>query len=201
MGRVFKKSKIVGILDEIPSVIKKIYQTKDDKKLEFYIMRDSALFCLLYLTGGRVGEVLRLKKRDFEIIRVGGIKFLIVEMYTEKHRKHPMRNVPINMEKEMELLRPIFLYLDKLRNKDKLFAFTIQRAWQIIGGIICNYKKRYKNKFMNANHFLRHCRLTHLVTMHDFTDQDLVRFVGWTNSVPATTYTHLRFKDLAKKML
>jgi hypothetical protein len=28
-----------------------------------------------------------------------------------------------------------------------------------------------------------------------------VKYCGWTNSIPATTYSHLRFKDLARKMV
>jgi site-specific recombinase XerD len=193
MSDVFRRSKIIEIAKEIPSLTKPKYPHK---------LRDRALFCLLYLTGARIGELVkRLKKGDFEFVSVRSKPFLIVELYTEKNRRHPIRKIPIPVEKEKQLIDFVTEYLDKLEGDSVVFNFTIQRAWQITKNVLDNHKKKYKNKFMNANHFLRHCRLTHLVTIYDFTDQDLVRFAGWTNSIPATTYAHLRYKDLARKMI
>ena len=202
MSRVFKKYEIVRIAKFMNLITEKTYSTKNQDKLEFYKIRDRALFSLLYLTGARIGEVVkRLKKSDFEFIKFNKRWFMIVELYTEKNRLHPLRRTPINIEKEKELVDYVNKYVEGLEDEDYLFPFTKQRAWQIIARIISRYKKRYRNKFMNANHFLRHCRLTHLVTKYDFTDQDLVQFTGWSNSIPAKSYMHLRFKDLARKMI
>jgi len=194
MPQVFRKSKIIQVAREIPTLTKQNYPFK---------IRDRALFSLLYLSGARIGEIVYLlKKKDFEFVRFQNKNFMVVELYTEKNRKHPIRRVPVNVEKERTLVNFVLQYIDSLTDDDSLFHFTKQRAWQIVGAILKNYKQKSRtNKFMNANHFLRHCRLTHLVTMHDFTDQDLVQFTGWSNSIPATTYSHLRFKDLARKMI
>jgi site-specific recombinase XerD len=193
MEGVFRKHEILKVAESIPSLTLPNYP---------YKVRDRALFCLLYLTGARIGEVTRrLRKKDFETIKLKGSQFLIVDLYTEKNRKHPTRRVPVNMERENYLVNYVLEYLELLKDEDVLFPFTIQRAWQIVSKILIKYKKVSKNKFLNANHFLRHCRLTHLVINYDFTDQDLVKYCGWTNSIPATTYSHLRYKDLARKMV
>jgi len=193
MEGVFRKHEIIKVANSIPSLTPSNYPHK---------VRDRALFCLLYLTGARIGEVARrLKKKDFEAIKLRDSQFLVVDVYTEKNRKHPNRRVPISMEREKDLIKYVLEYLERLKDEDVLFPFTIQRAWQIVSKILIKYKKVSKNKFLNANHFLRHCRLTHLVINYDFTDQDLVKYCGWTNSIPATTYSHLRFKDIARKML
>jgi len=203
MSRVFKKYEIVRIAKFVPLITKKIYSMKNQDKLEFYKIRDRALFSLLYLTGARIGEIVkRVKKKDFEFIRFQNKQFMIVELYTEKNRLHPLRRTPISIEKEKELVDYVTQYMENLEDEDYLFPFTKQRAWQIINLILrYNKPRNRKNKFMNANHFLRHCRLTHLVTNYDFTDQDLVQFTGWANSIPAKSYMHLRFKDLARKMV
>ncbi len=193
MEEVFKRNKIIEIVKSIPSLTKLKYP---------YKIRDRALFSLLYLTGSRIGEtVRRVKKKDFEIIKLKDSQFLVVDLYTEKNRKHPTRRIPINMEREKDLVKYVLEYLEILNDEDILFHFTIQRAWQIVSKILIKYKKVSRNKFLNANHFLRHCRLTHLVINYDFNDQDLVKYCGWTNSIPATTYSHLRYKDLARKMV
>jgi site-specific recombinase XerD len=191
--RVFRRNKIIEVADAIPSLTPSKYP---------YKIRDRALFCLLYLTGARIGEIVkRVKKKDFELIKMQDKSFLVVELYTEKNRKHPIRIVPISMDKESALANYVLDYLNGLKSEDVLFNFTIQRSWQIIRHVFKRYKRVYRNKFMNANHFLRHCRLTHLVTVYDFSDQHLVRFAGWSNSIPAVIYSHLRWKDLAKKMM
>jgi site-specific recombinase XerD len=198
MKGVFGRDKIIEIAKTIPSLYPKSYPYKE---------RDRALFCFLYLTGARVEEVVMgkkkvgVKKKDLELVKVGRKDFLVVSLYTLKNRKHPIRKVPIPVKREGVLTKYVLDYVEKLNSENYLFPFTKQRAWQIIRFILDKYKRESKNKFMNANHFLRHCRLTHLVTIYDFTDQDLVRFAGWSSSMPAVVYSHLRFKDLAKKMI
>jgi integrase len=195
---VFSREKIVEIAKSIPKLYPTNYPFKE---------RDRALFCFLYLTGARVEEVVRgkkkfgVKKKDLEVVKIDGKDFLVVSLYTLKNRKHPMRKVPIPIEKEGELVKYVLDYVKNLNSDDYLFPFTKQRAWQIIRFILRKFKKKSKNKFMNANHYLRHCRLTHLVTIYDFTDQELVKFAGWSSSAPAVVYSHLRFKDLARKMV
>jgi site-specific recombinase XerD len=202
MEGIFRRHEIIKVAKDIPLLTSKIYKIKDKEQLEFYGRRDRTLFSLLYLTGARIGEVVkRLRKKDFETIKLKSSQFLVVDIFTEKNRKHPTRRVPINIEREKDLVKYVLEYLELLKDEDVLFSFTIQRAWQIVSKILIKYKKVSKNKFLNANHFLRHCRLTHLVVNYDFSDQDLVKYCGWTNSLPSTTYAHLRYKDLARKML
>jgi len=183
--------------DEIPGQ-EELYQIAK----EMNHSRNSALFVLTYLTGARISEVLkRVKKKNIKIRKMRGKDYIVIErLYTAKRKKHPLRNQVIPIHKEMFLWKIVQDYADTLKPDDILFPISYQRSWQILSKVISKYKeKSTTNKFMNACHYLRHCRNTHLVTIYDFNDQDLVKFNAWSDSKPATTYVHLRSLDIARK--
>ena len=163
--------------------------------------RDGALFVIEYLTGGRVSEIIgRVQKKDLSIIKRDDKLFLqISNIYTEKNPKHPERELysPINEEKK--LVEILLNYAKKLNDDDILFKMSRQRAWQIIGKIITNNKpKSLTNKFMNANHFLRHCRNTHLHKIYEFDVYDLKEWNEWSSIEPAGSY--VKGGEFLKKM-
>lgn len=153
-------------------------------------IRTRALFIMLYLTAGRASEVVcgNLKKSDLEFRYKYTRAVLLIKMPNRKHRTRHWKDIPIPLDKEGVLLKMLNEYLRKLYPEDKLFDFGVVRCYQLI---------RKATGF--NNHWLRHLRLTHLVLNYDFNEQLLVRFAGWTNSLPAKEYMELRWSDILSK--
>ena len=152
---------------------------------------DPMVRCLLvfgYLTGGRVTELLAMRKRDFRKEVVGGKEFLIVRMIVLKKRTRRYRNVPINLERDRPMLNTVWKYCKNLKPKDRLIPRSRQWAW---------LKMRDLGIFP---HYLRHMRATKLATKYDFEDRELVKFFDWADARMAGVYTHLKWTDVAKKL-
>ena len=162
-----------------------------------------ALFVGEFLTGGRVGELVRRFRRKQIVERnIKGKKFLVLErVYTEKNPKHPRRNLPLPFEQEKELIDFFIGYADKKDAEDLLFSFSRQYAWRIIRKIVLANKEVSDKKTFNSNHFMRHSRNTDLIKRYGFSNSHLKRWHGWSNEDPAKVYEHLRESDLAEKML
>lgn len=155
----------------------------------FEIPQEKTLFLLLYLTAGRVSEVIGLTKDNFQKQYRDGKEFVVIRMENRKHKTRHYKLIPIPMEKEGFLMQPVLDYLDA-HNKQRLFRFkTPCRGWQIIGKANMN------------PHWLRHIRLTHLITIYDMKETQMQMFAGWTNTKPASVYSELNWGDLAKKMI
>src|SRR3990172_772865 len=187
-----KESKIIWSQGKIRAVAKSIPN-----------IRNRALFILEYLTGGRVGEIVcRVQKSDFEKIILNGVSFLqINNLHTEKNRKRPVRELIFPIEKEKMLIDMLYEYLDSVNDDDILFNFTRQRAWQIIHPIILKNKPIALQKTLNGNHYLRHCRNTHLALIYDFNEYELQEWNGWSDIRPARVYVHVKKKDIARKFM
>lgn len=167
-------------------------------------VRDKALAAFIYLTGARISEILGhkktftdgrtliiepLKKENVELIAEEDLMIIHNVPCLKQRDRLPRRNIPIIITQELEFLRLFMPYYNILQEGQPLFNITRQRAWQIV------------NKELNIyNHFLIHERCTHLVTIKNFTDIDLMRFRGWKNTTAAAVYTHLNYKDIAAKM-
>lgn len=150
-----------------------------------------AFISLSYLTGGRVSEIVRtVKKKHISYRKFNGRNFMIITLpYTKKHPKHPPRKLPTPIDKEGKFVEIIEKYISKLKSDDVLFPFSRITGWKII--------KKYTGE---RHHWLRHCRISHLITLYNYNDQELVKFAGWSNSKPLEIYAHLRTEDLMKKM-
>ena len=126
---------------------------------EFYHARDRALASLTYLLGGRVSEILRLKKNQFIIERdrviVRGIQ-LSKSRYKNRPRREQFREeawLPLRGERSA-LTELVLNYLRLLDNNDLLFPFTRQRAWQIINnllGVPCHWLRAYCENYLYDN--------------------------------------------------
>lgn len=115
------------------------------EKREFYHIRDRALMSLLFLTAGRISEVLSLAKEqfDFEADRnfiVIRNMILVKRLKTRKgkpvrHRTAPIRDeVPLPLKGPLsKFTRLVQEYIDLMgEHKEKLFKFKRHRAWQIV---------------------------------------------------------------------
>jgi integrase len=128
--------------------------------MEFYQVRDRALASLIYLLGGRISEILRLKKNQFlmnhDKVIVRGIK-LSKSRYKNRPRREQFREeawLPLHGERAGLTL----LVLDYLRLVDAddvlLFPFSRQRAWQIVGcllGVPCHWLRAYCENYLYDN--------------------------------------------------
>ncbi len=152
-------------------------------------IRTRALFIMMYLTAGRVSELCyELKKKDLTFQYKNGRAVLLISMPNKKHKKRHFKDIPIPLDKEEVLLEMLNEYLKTLSDEDPLFNFGKIRAYQLI-----------RQSTGWNNHWVRHVRATHLVLYHDFNEQLLIKFMGWTNSLPAKHYMELRWSDILDK--
>lgn len=180
-----------GIVPSIGDIRQRIISIKNP--------RDRFFITVTYLTAGRVQEVLSLKPENItRAIRNDREVLLFDYMKNEKNKKRPTKSIPIPLEREPELCDVVLTYIEALEARSDgeigvkntgLFGFkTARHGWYIM--------KQYG---VNP-HWLRHIRLTHLVTVYDFSDQLLVRWAGWTDSKPAKHYIELKWFDFLDKM-
>lgn len=176
-----------------------------------YTGRDRALFYFLYLTGARIIEALNVRIQD---VRKEGNGIHTVRLTTVKNRRTRFRMIPILHHKiERPMLEYILNYIGKPRWKkargDDSLVFpglSKRNAWNRLAKETITLRavmgtrviEKYTKKI--NPHYLRHCRLSHLVQYYGFNDTQLTRFAGWTNSEPAQIYVHLDWKDLARAM-
>lgn len=189
-------------------------------------IRNQALIAFLYLTGCRVEEVVKyrletnptrvLKKREVtpegfqRIITVPSPRYqssfaghpiykkqieerdnliIIRNVRTLKRRTSFPRNIPIIKNKlEEPLIKIIKNYTDSVDDETPLFPFSRQWSAQIL------------EKVGLFNHWLRHIRLTHLVTDYGFNGIQLQHFTGWADTNPSKHYVHLNIQNLIRVM-
>jgi len=174
-----------------PEEIKKMVQVTDN-------FRDKAIIMLLYETGARKGEFLKLKIKHLDITNKE------YGMITIPMGKTTSRKIPIifSLPHIQELLNshprrdnpnaPLFVnygaWLGRALGQDGL-----KRLVKILG-------KRAGIKKNIYPHLFRHSRLTELAK--ELTEQELKKFAGWTpNSNMASVYVHLSGKDVSNKIL
>lgn len=162
--------------------------------------RDKALLMLTYLTAGRICEIVRynrkgiqhlsIKRKDLIVTEKNNRKTLLITVRNEKNRQRKNKQLPIPLDKEENIivLEPVKDYIKDLDLDEELFPFGYKNALKILHKVGLN------------PHFLRHIRLTHLVTLYDFNEQELRMYAGWTDGRPAKHYIELRWGDLLKKL-
>jgi integrase len=129
------------------------------ENVEFYHARDRALASLTYLLGGRISEILRLKKSQFIVERdrvvVRGIQ-LSKSRYKNRPRREQFREeawLPLRGERS-GLTELVLSYLRLLGDNDLLFPFSRQRAWQVINsllGVPCHWLRAYCENYLYDN--------------------------------------------------
>ena len=159
--------------------------------------RDQALFVLTYLTAGRISELVRkampngyresMHVNDLKEEQVNGRKILLINLRNQKNKEKFRKNIPIPLDlKENKILVDMITpFLNELYQDEEIFPINKRRAYDII------------NKETNINpHWIRHIRLTHLVTIYGYKEHQLIRYAGWTDSRPAKNYIEMNWKDL-----
>lgn len=118
--------------------------------MSHYHCRDRALLSLLYLTAGRVSEVLSLRKKQFDLEEdpdVVVIKNMLTEKIGEASSCLPYRETfPLPKQGPLAPFTELVLeYLERLKHPEqKLFPFSRQRAWQIVEHITGKWPHWYR---------------------------------------------------------
>lgn len=115
---------------------------------EFYYKRDRALMALLFLTAGRISEVLSLTREqfDFEADRnfiVIRNMILVKRLKTRKGKLVRHRTAPIRDEVPLPLRGPLSKFTTFVQGylkligepNERLFKFKRHRAWQIVNHV------------------------------------------------------------------
>lgn len=127
-----------------------------------------------------------VRRRDFQDQIIDGLKVLVISIENRKNKSEPRKFCPVPVEKETELVKIIYQYINKFSYETPLFNRTIRWAESVINKV-----------GMNA-HFLRDIRATHLAQNYNFTEYHLIAFMGWTDGRPASRYVLRNWKKIVK---
>ena len=160
--------------------------------------RNRVLFVLTYLTAGRLQEIVRyrglgeergsIRKNDLKIKDKEGRKILLINLRNEKNKNRHRKDIPVPLDiKENEYFYNLISdYIDSLDENEELFQIGYKRGYVILNKI---------NPGWNP-HWIRHIRLTHLVTVYGYREHQLMLYAGWSDNRPAKHYLELRWDDL-----
>lgn len=167
------------------------------------IMRDRALIAVLYLTGGRVGEIVRqgflgtgrdgLTKEDITTIKQGKRKYRIFTIRNLKNEKRKIKELPVSEDDPItkKLLEYVDVYTENLLKDEPLFPISTRRARAIV--------EKHMGRGISP-HYFRHMRLTHLARDKELNEWELATYAGWTSAQPARHYVHDDPKKLFAKL-
>ncbi|MHA2429113.1 MAG: tyrosine-type recombinase/integrase [Candidatus Hermodarchaeia archaeon] len=178
-----------------------------EKYQQFLIIRDQGIIATMFETGGRVSEVLALRKNNFEItndwIRVVGMPVL------KRHRKDKetgeIIKIPTTRGRfgipRAEPLVPYMLRIIKMA-KDYLFPspkdgnehLSSVRAYQIVR----NIGERLGIHLWD--HWFRAQRASQLASQYNYRLHELMEFFNWEDVKTAKRYARLATEDLERKM-
>lgn len=147
-------------------------------------LRMQALLCVLYGCGVRISECNRMEGGNIKPAQTKeGHRVLRVHTPTLKNRTEHDRFVYLSCEKEEWLTQPI----------EKYAALTPCRMFPLHRATL--YRKVHRETGINPHGF-RAIRGCHLVTEFGFNDQQLTKFMGWTDSRPARYYIRLKAENV-----
>lgn len=201
---------------EYPEAIKPIPDVITEDEIDdfgdHYVQPYRCIFYLTYLTGGRISEVIEIRKRDIKETKDNGQSILIIKLNTRKNRFSKFRNIPIPYSPMVEKVKTYISDLER-NNEDFIFRELARikrgrtKVWEQFSKEIVTiravrgteYIKEYEMKM--RPHYLRHCRATHLAEKYGFDSLYLMYFMGWTSPAPAKRYAHLNWKSMINKMM
>jgi hypothetical protein len=149
-------------------------------------IEDRCLIAMTYLTAGRITEIVKsITPEDVSFGPYYGTECMVIHMPNRKHRLRHEKDVPIPIEKERDLVNMIQSWISSLPKGEPIFNFSRVIGW-----------KKIRKNFGCTSHWLRHVRLTHMVTNYDFNEQKLIKLAGWTDGRGAKHYIELKAKDI-----
>ena len=180
------------ILEKLEAYKGSIYRQPTNK----LIARDKALLSLIFLTAGRISEVISLEKKQFKFNREDG--FIIIEnmklvKQKKTHKKagrSPFRcEVAIPLSGTLKPFTDIFLKYYKICSSVKLFNFSRNWSWKIVECITDMYP-----------HYFRACSENYYYKI--FRNPYALRdFVGLSSVEALGTYMKTDWRDYSSKIL
>lgn len=166
--------------------------------------REAALLAALYLTGARISELLELRAEQFQKGEIKGEQFLSVKnIRTAKRRegKKEFRELYIHYRSEKEFVDILVGYVNTCWEKERPFAFSRQRADQIVKrNTVGKIDLPGLEKGLTC-HYFRHMRNTDLLNIYpNVRIEDLQVFNGWKDLRAGAFYVHRSGRDVARKM-
>lgn len=162
--------------------------------------RGRLLACALYLSAGRISEVVSLKGNNIELTQhryfhpvtyAMSLRDLLIfkNMQNKKHRRRHYKDIPVIVDKNKELVEYLINNIDT-GNEYPIFPFTRRLAQMII-----------KKDFGFNPHYVRHVRLTNLVRTSRISAIELMKIAGWSSTSEADRYLELGYEDVVKKLI
>jgi len=184
---------VLGTYDTIPSTKELILRIKALDNLEI-----KALACVLYLTGGRKGEIMKHFKpcQIRESKRDDGLVFVhFTNLPVQKKRGdmyHNLRSIPVLKSYYSEYIKIIYGYIvtNNIKDDEPLFKNGVRWAG-------------YKIKdYLGLNpHRLRHIRATNLGREEGYNSTMLRRFFNWSTQTSIARYEHYNSRDLENQAM
>lgn len=169
------------------------------------------LFYWLYLTGQRITEALKLKRKDVWFSTQEGKDFIVVSSITEKNKIQPRRVIPIPLfGEEKNMAEFVWQKIENLHATSPLFfaknkEMTRTNAWNYLAkqqievpAIDPKTREIISYKMKIFPHYLRHCRASHVAMFYNYDIYRLMQFFGWSTPKTATVYATLNWKSLAE---
>jgi integrase len=187
--------------------------------------RDRALFAALFLTGGRVSEVLALEKKNFEINR----DFVIVkDMALIKRYKKLFGWVEYVKAPPENSLKRLYKYSKKIKGDKKFWRqrykteitpdtradFSFPASEPLANILIAwlaehddklfPHCKRFRawqilNEIGIYPHWLRAQRASSLISFHNFNMEEMMEWLSWVELSTAMRYGHMGVHKLSSK--
>lgn len=154
-------------------------------------LRDRALIGILYLTAGRVGEVVRhgflgtgkdgIVKEDITRTNRNGRVFRIFQLRNLKNKARKFKQIPVAEDDLIDgkILAMIDEFLEYIQPGEPVFPISVRRARQIV-----------EKQLGVSPHYFRHMRLTHLARKRGLSEWELMAVAGWSRSSSARFYIH-----------
>ena len=166
--------------------------------------RVKALVSIMYLTGGRIGEVLHIKRINVSLPIINGKEYLKVHMINEKQQNTHNRTKDIlcaSVERDTELIQAFLIYVNS-----GIITFADERIFNITPQRVHVLLKKHAKLYVETNesymtpHLFRHIRATHLSEQQDYNLFELMKFLGWITLDMATRYVKPNQNVMAKKL-
>jgi integrase len=152
--------------------------------------RDKALIAMLYLSGQRITEILKLTRGNI-MVDPSRPDIIIVSFLIQKRRDNgspliPRHRLPLGLN--LPFMDEFLKWANNFSEpSSRLFSITRQHAWEIV-------KKLNPNTYP---HFFRHTRLS-MLAESGASGPELMIWAGWSDLRPAGNYLSRSEKSLEK---